>query len=183
MAAVGRKASTKATKPKTTKTAGTVTKTRPKTAKKKTETDEKKRKAEPKTAERYAKTAKAVSEDSEKKRKRLIKNEIRRLGDSLKDIPSEKRRLVKATIEDAAFLTVTMQELRDQIAREGTEVEYKNGENQYGTKQSPAVVSYLQMSQKLNAAMKVLLECQPKTEVKEVDDKFDDFIVERGNDD
>ena len=127
-------------------------------------------------------TAKQNTEVDEKKRKRLIKNEIRRLSDSLKDIPSEKRRLVKATIEDAAFLTVTMQELRDQIAREGTEIEYKNGENQYGTKQSPAVVSYLQMSQKLTAAMKILLECQPKTEQKEVDDKFDDFIVERGDD-
>ncbi len=183
MAAAGRKPSTKATKTATAKTSRKATKTAAETTKKKTESDEKKRKATTKTSQRYTKTAKETSEADEKKRKRLIKNEIRRLGDSLKDIPSEKRRLVKATIEDAAFLTVTMQELRDQIAREGTEIEYKNGENQYGTNQSPAVVSYLQMSQKLNAAMKVLLECQPKTEPKEVDDKFDDFIVERGDDD
>lgn len=182
MAAAGRKPSTKATKTATAKTARKVTKTATKTTKKKTESDEKKRKATTKTAERYEKTAKEIPVDAEKKRKRLIRNEIRRLGECFKEIPSEKRRLVKATIEDAAFLTVTMQELRDQISREGTEIEYKNGENQYGTKQSPAVVSYLQMSQKLTAAMKILLDCQPKTEPKEVDDKFDDFIVERGDD-
>ena len=63
-------------------------------------------------------------------------------------------------------MTITMQDLREQIVREGTTVEYKNGENQYGTKQSPDAQLYLQMSQKQTQAMKILVDCLPKTEKK-----------------
>ena len=75
-----------------------------------------------------------------------------------------------------------MQDLRDQIIREGTTVEYKNGENQYGTKQSPDAQLYLQMSQKQTQAMKILVECLPKTEKPVArDDGFEDFV--NGRDD
>ena len=79
-------------------------------------------------------------------------------------------------------MTVTMQDLRDSIIREGTTVEYKNGENQYGTKQSPDAQLYLQMSQKQTAAMKILVDCLPKTQQKAVAEKsdgFEDFINSR----
>lgn len=180
--AIRPKATTNAKKTTTAKTVKKTAKTAAKTTKKTTQRAKKEPEEVQKAPERYAKTAKEPSVDLEKKRKRLVKNEVRRLNDCFREIPSEKRRLVKATIEDAAFLTVTMQELREKIAREGTEIEYKNGENQYGTKQSPAVATYNQMSQKLAAAMKILLECQPKTEQQEKDDKMDDFIVMRGDD-
>ena len=85
--------------------------------------------------------------------------------------------MVQTTIEDVAFLTITMQDLRDNIVREGTTCEYKNGENQYGTKQSPDAQLYLQMSQKQTQAMKILIDCMPKTpQVVVKDDGFDDFV-------
>lgn len=130
-------------------------------------------------------TKKEVSSDKDlakERRKKEIAKEIKRLSSQFKNIEPEKMATVRSTIEDAAFLTVSMRELRDQIAEEGYESEYKNGENQYGTKQSPAVLAYLQMSQKLNAAVKTLLSCQPKTEAKETDDRFDAFVEERGGD-
>lgn len=164
MAAAGAKTSTKAKSTKTAKTTNNRAKTAPKTVKKTTPSQQK------------------TTEGDEAKKKRLIKKEIRRLSESFKVIEPDKKRVVQATINDAAFLTVSMEYLREQIAAEGTEVEYKNGENQYGTKQSPAVQTYLAMSQKLTAAIKILLDCLPKTEAKEVEDKFDDFIVERGDD-
>ena len=73
-------------------------------------------------------------------------------------------------------------ELREEIVRSGTTVTYKNGENQYGTKQSPDAQLYLQMSQKQTAAMKILVDCLPKTPAKAVSEKndgFEDFINER----
>ena len=86
-----------------------------------------------------------------------------------------------ATIEDVAFMTVTMQDLRENIVRTGTTVTYKNGENQYGTKQSPDAQLYLQMSQKQTAAMKILVDCLPKTErpAVEKNDGFEEFINTR----
>jgi len=182
MIKAGGKASTNAQKSKATKTVKKSTKTAQKTTKKAAGSTKKTRTSTKKIAEKPVKTEKKEPVSDEARRKRLIRNETRRLAETFKDVPSEKKRLVKATIDDAAFLSVSMQELRDQINREGMEIEYQNGANQWGTKQSPAVLSYLQMSQKLAAAMKILLDCQPKAEVKETEDKFDDFVVMRGDD-
>ena len=120
----------------------------------------------------------SVAEYLEKKKR--IDKEVRRLKRLFSKIDENKKKLVFATIEDVAFLTITMQDLRESIIRDGTTVEYKNGENQYGTKQSPDAQLYLQMSQKQTQAMKILVECLPKTEKPiQKDDGFDDFLRER----
>lgn len=120
----------------------------------------------------------SISEYLEKKKR--IDKEVRRLKRLFSKIDENKKKLVFGTIEDVAFLTITMQDLREQIIRDGTTVEYKNGENQYGVKQSPDAQLYLQMSQKQTQAMKILVECLPKTEkLLQKDDGFDDFLRER----
>lgn len=120
----------------------------------------------------------SVAEYLEKKKR--IDKEVRRLKKLFSKIDENKKKLVFATIEDVAFLTITMQDLRESIIRDGTTVEYKNGENQYGTKQSPDAQLYLQMSQKQTQAMKILVECLPKTEKPiQENDGFDDFLRER----
>lgn len=110
-----------------------------------------------------------------------IKKEVSRLKKLFKDIDENKKKLVFSTIEDVAFMTITMQDLRENIIRDGTTVEYKNGANQYGTKQSPDAQLYLQLSQKQTQAMKILVDCLPKTEKikKEPEDDFDDFVSDR----
>ena len=112
---------------------------------------------------------------------RRIKKEIGRLKRLFKDIDESKKKLVQTTIEDVAFMTITMQDLRENIVRTGTTVEYKNGANQYGFKQSPDAQLYLQMSQKQTQAMKILIDCMPKSEriSKVPDDDFDSFVHER----
>ena len=97
-------------------------------------------------------------------KQKQIKKEVSRLRNLFKVIDENKKKLVIALIDVVAFLTVTMQDLRESIIREGTTVEYKNGENQYGTKQSPDAQLYLAMSQKQAQAMKILLDCMPKND-------------------
>ena len=101
-----------------------------------------------------------------------IEKEVRRLKRLFKDIDENKKKLVFATIDDVAFMTITMQDLRETIVREGTTCEYKNGANQYGTKQSPAAQMYLQM----------ILDCMPKAQKEPVkqEDDFKDFVGGRG---
>ena len=109
-----------------------------------------------------------------------IKKEVARLKRLFKNIDENKKKLVFATIEDVAFMTVTMEDLREKIVRTGTTVTYKNGKNQYGKKQSPDAQLYLQMSQKQTQAMKILVDCLPKTEKPtNKDDGFDDFVHSR----
>ena len=114
------------------------------------------------------------------KQKRIKKEEniLKRL---FSKIEANKKKLVFTTIADVAFMTITMEDLRETIIREGTTCTYKNGENQYGTKQSPDAQIYLQMSQKLTAAMKILVECMPKAEKPSNDNKddFDEFLQEK----
>lgn len=107
-------------------------------------------------------------------KQKRIKKEVSRLKRLFKEIDENKKKLVFTTIDDVAFMTITMQDLREQIIRDGTTVEYKNGENQYGTKQSPDAQLYLQLSQKLTQAMKILVDCLPK-KIKESLQKQDDF--------
>ena len=117
----------------------------------------------------------SISEYLEKNKR--IKKEVNRLKRLFRGIDENKKKLVFTTIEDVAFLTITMQDLRENIISDGTTVEYKNGENQYGTKQSPDAQLYLQMSQKQTQAMKILVDCLPKTTktIKE-NDGFEDFV-------
>ncbi len=109
-----------------------------------------------------------------------IKKEKSRLRRTLKEVDESKKKAVESAIDDVAFMAVTMEDLRENIIRDGTTVEYKNGENQFGTKQSPDAQLYLQFSQKHTQAMKILLDCMPKTEkpVKK-DDGFNDFVMGR----
>lgn len=110
-----------------------------------------------------------------------IKREETRLKKLFREIDENKKKLVFSVIADVAFMTVTMQDLREIINREGTTATYKNGENQYGTKQSPESQTYLQLSQKQTQAMKILVDCMPKTERKQTgpEDDFDAFVNDR----
>lgn len=111
-------------------------------------------------------------------KQKRIKKEVNRLRKLFKEIDENKKKLVDSTIADVAFLTITMEDLREQIVRQGTTVEYKNGENQYGVKQSPDAQLYLQMSQKQTQAMKILVDCLPKNQSRQVvrEDEFDVFV-------
>ncbi len=114
----------------------------------------------------------SVTEYLEKTKR--ISKEVTRLKRLFKCIDENKKKLVFTTIEDVAFMTVTMQELREKIVREGTTCTYKNGANQFGTKQSPDAQLYLQMSQKQTQAMKILVDCLPKPQ-KDLGNEADDF--------
>lgn len=109
-----------------------------------------------------------------------IKKEKARLRRLFKEVDDNKKKLVYSTIDDIAFMAITMKDLQDRIIRNGTISTYQNGENQYGTKQSPDAQLYLQMSQKHTQAMKILMDCLPKTErTVHKDDGFEDFVYTR----
>ena len=68
-----------------------------------------------------------------------IKKEIARLKRVFKDLDKNKLQTVESLIKNAAFMAVSLEELQEIINAEGYVVEYQNGENQKGTKQSDAV--------------------------------------------
>lgn len=91
----------------------------------------------------------------------LIKKEKIRLKGIFKDLDENKKKLVTPLIEKAAFMSVELDILQEQIEQEGWTSEYKNGENQYGTKKSPEAETYIALSKNYAAAIKQLTELVP----------------------
>lgn len=90
-----------------------------------------------------------------------IKREKTRLRGIFKDLEEGKRKLVTPLIEKAAFMSVELDILQEQIQEEGWTSEYKNGENQYGTKKSPEAETYIALSKNYAAVIKQLTELVP----------------------
>ena len=90
-----------------------------------------------------------------------IRKERTRLKRAFKDLDANKKRTVEQLISTAAFLSVTLQELEEEINRNGVTEEYQNGQNQYGVKQSAAAVTHIAMTKNLTAIMKQLTDLVP----------------------
>lgn len=59
-------------------------------------------------------------------------------------------------------MIVTLKELQSDINANGITVEYQNGENQYGTKKSPEVETYIALQKNYQSAIKLLIDLAPE---------------------
>lgn len=108
----------------------------------------------------------------------LIKQEIDRLTEFFKDIDENKRRTAEGLIEEAAYIRVTMRELKQEIDKNGPIDEMPQGDYSI-IREHPALKSYNTMVQRYTTIIDKLLSLLPK-DVKVVeDDGFDDFIDSR----
>ena len=111
-------------------------------------------------------------------RENRIKKEKNKLKKQFSKIDEKKKQLVQRLIENAAFMAITLEDLQDEINMNGCISEYKNGENQYGTKKSPEVEIYNTMVKNYVAVIRQLTDLLPEG-VEKTDDGFDDFISGR----
>ena len=77
----------------------------------------------------------------EKTKEQRIKAEKTRLKGIFKDLDENKKKLVTPLIEKAAFMSVELDDLQAMIEKDGWTSEYQNGQNQWGTRKSPAAES------------------------------------------
>lgn len=106
-------------------------------------------------------TKKELSKDQK------IKREITRLKRVFKDLDKNKLQTVESLIRNAAFMAVSLEELQEIINVEGYTVEYQNGENQRGTKQSEAVKTHIAMTKNHASIIKQLTELVPPEKKKD----------------
>lgn len=105
-----------------------------------------------------------------------INAEIDRITDLLADVEKDTLKGVKSLIENAAFMAVTLEDLQKSINTNGVISEYKNGENQYGTKKSPEVEVYNTMIKNHMNAIKQLIELIPKNDGNKEKDELLEFL-------
>lgn len=96
-----------------------------------------------------------------------IKKEYNRLKRIFRDLDKNKLQTVESLIKNAAFMAISLEELQEIINIEGYTVEYQNGANQSGTKQSDAVKTHIAMTKNHAAIIKQLCDMVPPEKKKE----------------
>ena len=106
---------------------------------------------------------------------KMIKKEVLKLRRIYKDLDKEKFDTVFSLIEEAAFMLVTLKDLKQTINRVGSISKYQNGENQWGTKKSPEIEIYNTMIKNHMAIIKQLSDLLPKAILGGVGDDLEEF--------
>ena len=77
------------------------------------------------------------------------------------DLEANKRQTCAALIDRAAFITVSLEDLEEELNETGWTEEYQNGENQFGVKKAAAAEVHISLTKNLNALIKQLLDIVP----------------------
>ena len=90
-----------------------------------------------------------------------IKREKDRLFEIFKDLEANKLKTCTALIDRAAFITISLEDLEEQLNETGWVEYYQNGENQSGMKKAAAADVHISLTKNLNAIVKQLLDLVP----------------------
>ena len=99
-------------------------------------------------------------------KKTRIKREKDRLLDIFKDLEANKLSTCQALIDRAAFITISLEDLEEQLNATGWVEPYQNGENQSGLKKAAAADVHISLTKNLNSIVKQLLELVPPAQKK-----------------
>ena len=97
-----------------------------------------------------------------KEKDKRIKKETLKLKKLFKGISQDTMETVLSLIKNAAFMTITLEDLQETINTDGAVSEYKNGENQFGTKKSPEVEIYNTMIKNHMGIIRQLTDLMPE---------------------
>ena len=95
-----------------------------------------------------------------------IKREKNRILEIFKDLEPNKLSTCQALIDRAAFITISLQDLEEQLNETGWVEPYQNGENQSGLKKAAAADVHISLTKNLNAIVKQLLDLVPPAQKK-----------------
>lgn len=90
-----------------------------------------------------------------------INRERKRLQVIFADLEPNKLQTCQALIDRAAFITISLQDLEEQLNETGWVEAYQNGENQSGMKKAAAADVHISLTKNLNAIIKQLLDLVP----------------------
>ncbi len=102
----------------------------------------------------------AKSEPKTEKEKKIAK-ERRRMLKLLDGMDENKLKTCQTLIDRAAFITVNLTEVEQQLNAEGWTEEYQNGKAQSGVKKSALAEVHISLTKNLTAIMKQLIDLVP----------------------
>ena len=90
-----------------------------------------------------------------------INREKKRLLEIFKDLEPNKLNTCQSLIDRAAFITISLEDLEEQLNETGWVERYQNGESQFGMKKAAAADVHISLTKNLNAIIKQLLDLVP----------------------
>ena len=100
------------------------------------------------------------------------KNKLKKL---LKELPENKKKMAEKLIENASFMSITLDELKDDIKIYGVKETYVNGKDQFGFKESIESKTYNTMVKNYMNIIKQLNDMLPEDKKINEDDEFERF--------
>lgn len=104
-----------------------------------------------------------------------IKKETNKLKKLFKDLPNNKMKMAEKLIENASFMSITLDELKNDIKIYGVKETYVNGKDQYGFKESIESKTYNTMVKNYMNIIKQLNDMLPEEKKINEDDEFERF--------
>lgn len=125
---------------------------------------------EEKTDLREKLSGQALIEKNKKMRK-----ETQKLKKLFKDLPDNKKKMAEKLIENASFMSITLDELKEDIKLYGVKETYVNGKDQFGFKESVESKTYNTMVKNYMNIIKQLNDMLPEEKKINEDDEFERF--------
>lgn len=120
--------------------------------------------------------AESTSNYTDMEKDKLIKKEIARLRKTCSNMDEDRLTTAKGLIEEAAFMSATLMDLKMTINKQGCVSFYQNGENQWGTKKSPEIEIYNTMIKNYMQVIKQLAELLPENVADEASREILEFL-------
>ncbi len=104
-----------------------------------------------------------------------IRKETQKLKKLFKDLPDNKKKMAEKLIENASFMSITLDELKEDIKVYGVKETYVNGKDQFGFKESIESKTYNTMVKNYMNIIKQLNDMLPEEKKIDEDDEFERF--------
>ena len=91
-----------------------------------------------------------------------IRKETQKLKKLFKDLPDNKKKMAEKLIENASFMSITLDELKEDIKIYGVKETYVNGKDQFGFKESIESKTYGTMVKNYMSIIKQLNDMLPE---------------------
>lgn len=104
-----------------------------------------------------------------------IRKETQKLKKLFKDLPDNKKKMAEKLIENASFVSITLDELKEDIKLYGVKETYVNGKDQFGFKESIESKTYNRMVKNYMNIIKQLNDMLPEEKKINEDDEFERF--------
>ena len=118
-----------------------------------------------------------IDEQELAKKNAAITKEKQKISKLFAKIDKNKRDVVEKLIENVAFMSITLDDLKEDIKIYGVKETYMNGSNQFGFKESIESKTYNAMLKNYMNAIKQLIDLLPDEEKKNAGEDLLKFIA------